>query len=144
MKTRRIAALILAAMLFGGLCAPAYASQDPDSAREEPIVTTRYTNTDTAILSLNFPNGVAEFAVKIYGITGVTKISADIKLQLKSGSSYTDVKIWPTQTQYTDIFKYTDTYSGIKKGNTYRLFVTASVTKGSVTEVVTFWTEGTY
>lgn len=139
MKTRnlrKLVALLIAVLL---LCSSGtLASASSLRQNKEP---TRWINTSTIVSCLTFNGTTASCTVSVDGFKGTTRISATYELQLKIGSTYSTVKTW-TASANAEYLDWNDSYS-VAKGYTYRLYVTANVTRNGTTETANGWTEGT-
>jgi len=101
----------------------------------------RWVNTSTIFSDLTFRGTTAECSVCIDGFSGTTAISATYELQRKVGNSYVTIKTWTASGSgyYLDWY---DTYT-VTAGYTYRLYITAKVTRNGTTETANGWTVNT-
>lgn len=91
------------------------------------IITPFWTNTSSVTVSISF--------------SGTTKITADFVLERKnSNGTYTVVKTFPTKTTNSASLRFSDTAT-ITTGYTYRLSLSATVTRNGTNETVSGWVE---
>ena len=121
------AALILAAMLFA------------TNALAVIPIQPFWTNVSEVRPTLSFSGTTANCSAFVQGFSGTTKIAATVTLARKNGNSWTTVKTW-TQTANSTVLTWSGTQS-ITTGNTYRLTITANVTRNGTTETVSNWIE---
>ncbi|MCL2083311.1 MAG: hypothetical protein FWH04_08790 [Oscillospiraceae bacterium] len=143
MKKRCIAALAMAVVLLYGVCpfASAAFSSEEAIASDENSSPTRWANVSSVNLGLSFSGTTATCSGSITGYSGTTKITATYVLRRKnSNGTYTVVKTFPTQTVNGSTLRFSGTAS-ITTGYTYRLTVTATVTRNGTNETVTNWLE---
>lgn len=100
-----------------------------------------WNNADYVSVSLTFSGTTANCVASVRGKPGTTKIVATIKLEQVNVSP--SPATWP-KTVNSDILDFSGTYSSVSKGNTYRLTITADVTRNGTVETVSGWAEKTY
>ncbi len=105
-------------------------------------ISPQWTNVNDITLDLYFEKGEAGCTGKIRALSGTTKISATFKLERKTSSGWTLEKSW-SRSSSTNSLSFFETYA-VRSGNTYRLSVTADVTRNSVTETVSTSVDATY
>ena len=136
-KCKTILALILAALMFAANTF-AVVEQSAVSVEANPIQT-RWTHTSICRATLSFSGTTANCSALVEGLPGTTRIAATIVLARKNGSSWTTVRTW-THTVSSSVLIWSGTQA-ITTGNTYRLTVTADVTRNGTTERVSNWVE---
>lgn len=94
----------------------------------------RWSNAQTVSPTLSFSGTTANCNVLIVGKSGTSKISATITLQRKVNNAYTDVKTW-TESASGSMLNFSGTQI-VTSGYTYRLSVSATVTKDGLNESV--------
>lgn len=105
------------------------------------IITPFWTNTSSVTVSISFSGTTATCSGIIDGFSGTTKITADFVLERKnSNGTYTVVKTFPTKTANSASLRFSDTAT-ITTGYTYRLSVSATVTRNGTNETVSGWVE---
>lgn len=145
MKVKRLAAFLLVGMLFLSQSISAYAQMLPNSfqgTEGDVSVSPQWTNVNDITLDLYFENGEAGCSGKIRALSGSTKISATFKLERKISSGWAFEKSW-SQSSSTNSLSFFGT-DAVSSGYTYRLSVTADVTRSGVTETVSTSVEGNY
>lgn len=146
MKIKKVATFFLIGMLFLNLGIPTFAEMSPnvsqDIAGAKAPITPQWTNTNDVKLDLYFVNGEAECVGIINGISGTSNISATFKLERKGLLGWSLVNSWNKSSKGESLsFFETNT---VAKGYTYRLSVTAKVTRNGVIETVNTSVEGKY
>lgn len=107
------------------------------------VIQPYWTNTSDVGVSMSVNGTTASCSAIVEGYSGTTKIVADITLERKAANgTYTTVKTWTNQSVSGTRLSFTDTCS-ITKGYTYRLTITAKVTRNGSTETVSNWVEKT-
>jgi hypothetical protein len=125
-----VAWLVVLAVIAGmGVPALAYVGISP-----------MYTNVSYVNMNLTFSGTTANCSSTIQGLSGTTSITATYTLQRKeTNGSYTTLKTWtPSASGMT--LRLNETHT-VTSGYTYRLSVTASVTRNGTTETVSNWVE---
>ncbi|MDF2486139.1 MAG: hypothetical protein K0R46_2307 [Herbinix sp.] len=145
MKVKRLAAFLLGGTLFLAQSISAQA-QMPSTALQgiegDVSISPQWTNVNDITLDLYFENGEAGCSGKIRALSGTTKISATFKLERKISSGWALEKSWG-QSSSTDSLSFFGT-DAVLPGYTYRLSVTADVTRNGMTETVSTSVEGYY
>lgn len=146
MKIKKVATFLLIGMLFLNLSIPAFAEMSPNVSQDiisvKVPITPQWENTNDVKLDLYFINGKVECVGVINGISGTSNISATFKLERKGLLGWSLENSWSTSSKGTSLSFYeTD---AVAKGYTYRLSVTAEVTRNGVTETVNTSVEGKY
>ncbi|GHV05891.1 hypothetical protein FACS1894217_03540 [Clostridia bacterium] len=95
-----------------------------------------WANVNATTASISFSGGNAGCTVTIIGKTGTTSISATCTLQRKVGTSYTTVGSWSASSS-SQTLSSSKSYAATS-GQTYRLSVTAKVTKSGTVENISF------
>jgi hypothetical protein len=137
MKKVRITAVALAVLMVCAVCPRSSAAA---SDRSTSGIISFWTNTSQISIALDVTGTTATCGSKITGHPGTTKIVATFVLERKSGGTYTNVKTFPTKTVYGEVLRFSDTCT-VTSGYTYRLSVSAVVTRNGTNETVTAWTE---
>ncbi len=143
MGIKRMAAFLLAGMLFftQGITANAQMMPNAFQGTEDVVfISPQWTNVNDITLDLYFENGEAGCSGKIRALSGTTKISAAFTLERKSGTSWILEKSW-SQSSSTNSLSFFGT-DAVASGSTYRLSVTANVTRNGVTETASTSVEG--
>lgn len=104
-------------------------------------ITPQWTNVNNLWLDLCFDDGQAECSGIIVGVSGTSNITATFKLDRKGISGWSHEKSWD-ESSSSDTLTFYET-DAVSKG-TYRLSVTAKVTKNGVTETVSTSVESKY
>lgn len=146
MKIKKVATFLLIVMLFLNQGIPAFAEMSPNVSQDivgvKEAITPQWTNTNDVKLDLYFVNGKAECVGIINGISGTSNISATFKLERKGLLGWSLENSWSKNSKGESLsFFETD---AVAKGYTYRLSVTAKVTRSGVTETVNTSVEGKY
>ena len=104
-------------------------------------ITPFWVNTSEVTVTLSYSGTTAIRSGVIDGLPGTTRIVADFVLERRiSNNNYTVVKRFPTRTVNSASLRFSDNTT-ITKGETYRLSVTAVVTRNGTTETVSNWVE---
>lgn len=130
MKNRIIAVFMTCCMLLSFFSFNAFAAQ------QEPILP-RWTNTSVVSASLNFVGTTGNVDVSITGKTGVTNITAEIKLYYKTAAGTWDE--YPQGWTYNvdqQVLVVNETFTGLR-GCEYKIELEATVTKDGYGEVIT-------
>ena len=145
MKIKKMAIFLLIGMLFLNQSIPAFAEMSPNVSQDivgvKVPITPQWINTNDVKLDLYFVNGKAECVGVINGIPGTSTISATFKLELKGILGWSLENSWSKNSKGESLSFY-ETYA-VTKG-TYRLSVTAKVTRNGVTETVNTSVVGKY
>ena len=146
MKIKKVATFLLIGMLFLNQSIPVFAEMSPNVSQDivdvKVPITPQWINTNDVKLDLYFVNGKAECVGIINGISGTSNISATFKLERKESLGWSLENSWSTSSKGATLSFYkTD---AVAKGYTYRLSVTAKVTRNGVTEIVNTSVEGKY
>lgn len=145
MRNNSMAAFLLVGMLFLTQGISANAQMPPNvfhSTKGVVSISPQWANVNDITLDLYFENGEAGCSGKIRALSGTTKISAIFTLERKSGTSWMLEKPW-SQSSSTNSLSFFRT-DAVAAGYTYRLSVTADVTRNGVTETVSTSVEGIY
>lgn len=145
MKIKKVAIFLLIGMLCLNQKIPVFAEVSPNATQGVGIgapITPQWVNTNDVRLDLYFADGKAECVGIINGISGTSNISATFKLERKGLLGWSQENSWSTSSKGASLSFYeTD---AVAKGYTYRLSVTAKVTRNGVTETVNTSVEGKY
>lgn len=145
MKIKKMATFLLIGMLFLNQSIPAFAEMSPNVSQDivgvKVPMTPQWINTNDVKLDLYFVNGKAECVGVINGISGTSNITATFKLERKGLLGWSLENSWSKNSKGESLSFY-ETYA-VTKG-TYRLSVTAKVTRNGVTETVNTSVEGKY
>lgn len=145
MRIKKMAAFLLVGMLLltQGITANAQMTSNAFQSKEGVVsISPQWTNVNDITLDLYFEDGEAGCSGKIRALSGTTKISAIFKLERKSGTSWILEKSW-SQSSSTNSLSFFGT-DAVVAGYTYRLSVTADVTRNGVTETVRTSIQGDY
>lgn len=144
MKNVKNAMLLIAVLLLLMSNILVFAQTPSNSLGEinvELPITPQWTNVNNIWLDLYFNDGQAECSGIIAGVSGTSSITATFKLERKGILGWSLEKSWDKSSSNDTLTFYgTD---AVSKG-TYRLSVTAKVTKGGVTETVSTSVESKY
>lgn len=100
-----------------------------------------WANTSGIDVTLSISGTTASCSAVVEGYSGTTKITADVTLERKAtNGTYTTVKTWSNQSVSGTRLLFSETYT-ITSGYTYRLTVTAKVTRNGTTETASNWME---
>lgn len=105
-------------------------------------ISLQWTNVNDITLDLYFEDGEAGCSGEIRALSGTTKISATFTLERKSGTTWILEKSW-SRSSNTNSLSFFGT-DAVMAGFTYRLSVTANVTRNGVTETVSTSVQGKY
>jgi hypothetical protein len=145
MKLKKMMALLLGGILlmFQGVSVQAQEQTEVSQVIiDGGMITPQWANVNDIALNLYFSSGVAYCSGTIKALSGTTAINATFKLERKVGSTWVFENAWgQTSSSSTLSFSGTDSVSS---GYTYRLSVSANVTRNGVTEAVSSSVEGTY
>lgn len=145
MKVKRLAALLLVGTLFLTQSISAHAQMPPNAfqdAKGDMFISPLWANVNDIQLDIYFDSGEACCAGIIGALSGTTKISAVFKLERKTVSGWSLERSW-VQSSSTNSLSFFGT-DAVSSGYTYRLSVTADVTRNSMTETVSTFVEGSY
>jgi len=141
MKKQIISVVMVIGILFGMNTLTAFAAAPPTTSNPVGI---QWATVDAILLSLDFSGGKANVSGNIQGKSNVSKIDATFSLREKSSNgSFVTVYTWPTVSVNESTLRFSGSTSATS-GKTYRLYVTATVTASSGSEVITYYTEETY
>jgi len=105
-------------------------------------ISLQWTNVNDITLDLYFEDGEAGCSGEIRALSGTTKISATFTLERKSGTTWILEKSW-SRSSSTNSLSFFGT-DAVMAGFTYRLSVTANVTRNGMTETVSTSVQGKY
>jgi hypothetical protein len=145
MRIKGMAAFLLVGMLLftQGITANAQTLPNVLQGTESAVsISPQWTNVNDITLDLYFEDGEAGCSGKIRALSGTTKISAVFTLERKSGTSWILEKTW-SQSSNTNSLSFFGT-DAVAAGYTYRLSVTADVTRNGVVETVSTSVQGVY
>jgi len=97
-------------------------------------------NVSGLTVDLSSSNGKAVCFGRVNALSGTTSIKATFTLERKNGSTWTHEKSW-SQESTTSLLTFSDSNHSITAGNTYRLTLTAVVTRNGKAETVSTSTE---
>lgn len=130
MKVRILSVWLLCCVLLSAFALPVFAAQ------KEPILP-QWTNTSVVTAALSFQGTTGNVAVSVSGKSGVTNISAEIKLYYKVATGawveYPQGWVYNVDQSY---FAVGESFTGLP-GCEYKIELTAYVTKNGYTETVT-------
>lgn len=145
MRIKKLATFLLMGILFLNQSTTTFAEISPNETQDigtEISIAPLWENTNDVKLDLYFANGNAECVGIINGISGTSNISATFKLERKGLLGWSLEKSW-NKSSKSDSLSFFET-DAVAKGYTYRLSVTAKVTRNGVTETVNTSVEGKY
>lgn len=97
-----------------------------------------YLNVDSLRCDVSISGTTASCSAQIFGISGTTKISATLCLQQKNDDgTYTTVYQWSGETSQASLSM--NQSRTVEKNRTYRVYVSADVTRDGRTETVEVW-----
>lgn len=145
MRIKKLATFLLMGILFLNQSTTTFAEISPNETQDigtEISIAPLWENTNDVKLDLYFANSNAECVGIINGISGTSNISATFKLERKGLLGWSLEKSW-NKSSKSDSLSFFET-DAVAKGYTYRLSVTAKVTRNGVTETVNTSVEGKY
>ena len=145
MRIKKLATFLLMGILFLNQSTTTFAEISPNETQDigtEISIAPLWENTNDVKLDLYFANSNAECVGIINGISGTSNISATFKLERKGLLGWSLEKSW-NKSSKSDSLSFFET-DAVAKGYTYRLSVTAKVTRNGVTETVNTSVEGRY
>ncbi len=134
-RTKSLFAVGMAAVLLSAGGFTGFAEESSSFENQVPliIIAPKWESTGEVYPLLKVGSGKAICDVSITGKSGVTKISANIILEKKTGSSYTHVANWSVSSNSS--YLLTTKQANVSSG-TYRLRVVAKVYVGNNYETV--------
>lgn len=105
-------------------------------------ISPQWDNVNNIDLYLYFENSKANCSGLIRALSGTTKIAATFKLERKTSIGWTHVKSW-IKSSSTSSLSFFETYA-VSSGYTYRLSLTANVTRNGLTETISTSINGDY
>jgi len=144
MKLKKMAGVLLAAVLMfaQGVMAQPVLAMDARSSNGA-VVAPKWANVSDVLLSLSFANGVASCDGAVFGYSGTTKISATLTLERKNTNGiYTYVDSWSTNANSSQLF--VSGTASVASGYTYRLRISANVTRNGSVENISVSIEKKY
>lgn len=147
MKLKRLAAFILVGMISLSQSTVVSAQMLPTpnevkGVEDKLVISPQWDNVNDITLDMYYENGKANCSGKIRALSGTTKISATFKLERKTSTGWKFEKSW-SKSVSTSTLSFYETYA-VPSGYTYRLSVTADVTRNGLTETVTSSVSGNY
>ena len=94
-----------------------------------------YIYTDSLTLSITYSGSTVQTSLFIRGKTTVNKINGTLNLYKKNGTSYNLVKQWSVSSSGNTL-NTTKSYSGAKKGETYKAVFSGTVSTSSSKESI--------
>ena len=135
MWNKLVSVLLCAVFIVGGIGGSASASNIvAENELREAVSRYTYLHSINPILSIS--NRTAAISGTIKGYSNVTKITYEVTLQVKDGSSWRYVDSW-NGSQMASSATYSYSKSGLISGNTYRTKTVVTIYSGSNSETVT-------
>lgn len=129
MTKKVLAVVMICCMMFS--CVPI----GVHAAQVEPIVP-MWDNTSVFTANMTFQDTVGEFTVLVYGKSGVTNISVDVRLFYKNSLGlWTEIDTDWTYDVNQSYFSVTETFAGVA-GREYKIEVSGVVTMNGVRESI--------
>ncbi len=145
MKRKILGALLIVGILFLTQSPIVHAQMLSAASRGiigGEIITPQWANVNDITLDLYFDNGDACCSGQIRALSGTTRISANFRLERMISSGWVLENAWSKSSSSNSLLFYgTD---AVASGYTYRLSVTADVTRNGVTETVSSSVTGLY
>ena len=138
---KKIFPILLAVLLVLSVC-PAVSSSTNNRIDDSTVY--RWTNIDSITTTLSFSGTKANCSAKVLGKSGTTRITGTAKLERFVNGSYQLVKTWTGIGESGDVLRWSDSYSPVSSGYTYRFTFTANVTCNGTTETGSGWIEKYY
>lgn len=135
MRKKIISALLCAAFVVAGAGVTASAG-NLVSERDPDEFTLQYAYLNYIAPTLSISSRTATVKGAIEGYSHVTKISYEVTLQVKDGSSWRYVASW-SGSKSASSATYSYSKSGLISGNTYRIQTVATIYSGNSSETVT-------
>ena len=132
---KKILSLIVCGALALGLLGGSASAVQMEQANSDTIIL-RYTYLNSISPGLSLSGGKASISGSISGLSSVTKIAYTVSLQVKSGSSWSNLQSWSGSASGTRT-AYSYTYGSVSPGKTYRTKTVATIYAGSNSETVT-------
>ena len=130
MKKRLFSVVMICCMILSIMPTFVYAAQPPQ-------VETQWDNAMGVNANISFNGTSGRVSVSVVGRTGVTNISAQVKLYYKNTSGgWTESPTDWTYNVYTMLLTKEETFTGIV-GREYKIELTANIYKNGYTETVT-------
>ena len=146
MKVKKGIALLFVAMILLTQSMPMVSAQSQSAVASVNDGTIGFTpywiNVNDMSLDVYLENGNVVCVGTITGASGTTKIDATYTLERKTLFGWSSVTSW-TKSSSNSTLLFSGSASG-STGNTYRLSVTAKVTRNGVTETVSTSVEGKF
>ena len=142
-RARKLAVALILAMSLAVSPLPVAASTagNADLTGMYVPIQPHWDNVDSINMALTASDGTATGAVSIRGKSGTTQITATITLsRVAANGSLTTVRTWSNQSTNGSTFTFSGT-NAVTSGGTYRLSVSANVTRNGVAENVSSWVE---
>jgi hypothetical protein len=134
--TRRILPLLVAIAILISTVPVAYAATFPGP--------NNWSNVGSIDLTFSFSGNSALCDGVVTGLPSTTTISATFKLERKpSGGTYSSYHTWSQASTNSGTLRWSGSCS-VSQGYTYKLSVTANVTRGGTTETVSTFVERSY
>jgi hypothetical protein len=140
MRGRYFTALLLSVLLLGAVYPDAVLAQIPGNVGNIAIQP-YWTNVSSVSVSLSSSGKTAYCDATVSAYSGTTKIAAIMVLEQKNADgTYSHVKTWSGLSTISSYLSVGKTHT-ITPGRTYRLTITADVTRNGTTETVSNWAE---
>ena len=136
MKNKWVITFLCALTIAVSALPQAYAASNPPVAIQ-PF----WLNVDSLRTSLTFSGNTAVCGARIIAVPGVVSITATALLERKNANgTYTEVKTWTGLSSSTTSLIFDGSHN-VTTGYTYKLTITANVTRSGSTEIVSGWVE---
>jgi len=130
-KSGKYLAMVMVLVLFCAFPVPVKATLTTPA---EEIQILAWENTSSILSGITFSGSTANCSCSVNGYSGTTNVSATYELQQKINGTFYTIKTWSASASraYLD---WSGSYS-VSSGYTYRLYITALVTRNGTTETV--------
>ena len=132
---KKIFSLIVCGALALGILGGSASAVQMDQTNSA-IIMPRYTYLNSISPGLSISGGKASISGSISGLASVTKIAYTVTLQVKSGSSWSNLQSWSGSASGTKT-TYSYTSNSVSSGKSYRTKTVATIYAGSSSETVT-------
>lgn len=127
---KRIGAMAIAFVMLFALFPTTVFADSRANIEFEPF----WQNVSRVDVSISFSGTTANLYAGVFGLSGTTRISGTVRLERLEGNTFRSVQSWPVLSTSQNLI-FTESVT-VTSGNTYRLSISANVTRNGVVEHV--------
>lgn len=138
MKTRKSIVVMLLIVILSVMSSTSVLAA-PIAKELPPAVQPFWENTSSVSPTLSFTGTTANVGGVVRGFSGTTRITATVTLARRNANgSFATVKTWSDLSANGATLAFSNTHT-VTRGHTYRVTISANVTRNGTTEAVSNW-----